>query len=160
MMRLSAFTRGLADRRGNSTIELALVMPFSALLLAGTVDFATGFASKLGLEQAATRTVQQAFIQGRGTGATDFAYVQQAGADASGQPVANVTVDNWLECDGVRQTSTAVQCTSTQTSAEFLSVRIQKPFTATFDLNKVGAAFGSPGIMPTTLVGSARVRVA
>ena len=152
---LLAALRG--DCTGTSVVELALSVPVAALLLAGTVDFTMGFSQRLSLEQIATRTVQQAVVQGADT--DDYNYLQQSAASAADVPLGNVTLDKWLECDGARQSAGVEVCSVPATPARFVSLRITKAFVPMLDLNDFTSVFGIRTLLPTSLSGSARVRV-
>ena len=161
MTRLSRLNRSAtscaSDRRGTSGIELAFVAPLMILLVLGAVDTSLGFASKLKLEQAATRTVEQTVAQGPGI--ADYAYVPQAAADASGQPLSNVAVDKWYECDGVRMPISVAVCAPNQTMARFLTIRIVSTFNPPFDYSAFAATFGGTFMGQVNLAGSARTRL-
>ena len=145
------------DCKGTSVVELALFFPVAAILLAGTVDFTTGFSQRLSLEQIATTTIQQAVVQGAGS--DDYNYLRQSAATAADVPVGNVTLDRWLECDGERQAAGVEVCTVPQTPARFITLRITKAFTPMLDINDFTSVFGVTTSMPTSLSGRSRVRI-
>lgn len=118
------------DSRGNSMIELALAAPLLTALLVGTVDISRAVSAKLQLEQAAQRSIE--WVQRSDFQDSDKATVQSDAAQAAGVATSAVTVDDWLECDGVRQSSFDSACTDTQVSAKYVQVTIQKSFTPVF----------------------------
>lgn len=157
MKRISLLAALRSDCQGTSVVELALCMPVAAFLLAGTVNFGMGFTQYLSLEQAATRTVQQAIVQGPGL--DDYAYLRQAAADASGLTLEAVTLDKWLECDGVRQLASVDVCAGTATPARFVSISITKSITSSFDLSRFTSMFTNTVVTPSSVRGSARMRI-
>lgn len=143
MSALTHIRRGLAgigrDRRGLATIELALVLPVLLLMMLGTIDYSQIVAARLDLEQAAQRT-------------TDYALsvppISQSGTDlrreamaASGLPTGNVTVDLFLECNGVRQTNFLAPCPS-QIKARYARIVIIDQVETVFDWGALSAIFG------------------
>lgn len=145
------------DQRGNSFAELALALPVGLFLLLGAADVAMGFASKLKLEQAATRAMNEARVTGQG--ANSYGYVQQEAATAAGVPTSSVTLDKWLECDGVRQASYSGSCGSGQALARYISVRIQSTYQPPFNYGYFASRYGATSLSNQTITGSARLRV-
>ena len=109
MMRaLLPFRRLAADQRGTSVIELAIVAPVLSLLTMGIVDISNGYARRLELTQAASRSLEQLAaddfsIRENDSGVPDFTGIKADAAAAAGVDAAKVTVTRWLECDGVEQ---------------------------------------------------------
>ena len=100
------FTRLARDDRGASIIELALVAPILASLLIGMVDLSRAYSSKLLLEQAAQRSIEkvQQYQASSSTSDADQGGDRRRGTSGGlhGGDRSDVTVDFWLECDGVR----------------------------------------------------------
>jgi Flp pilus assembly protein TadG len=126
MMRLLRLAR---DERGASLIELALVMPFFAALVVGVVDLSRAYSAKLQLEQAAYRAIEK--VQQYQTTESTYNTLQSEAATAAGVPTSNVTIDYWLECDGVRQSTYDTSC-SGGTQARWISVDVQNKFSPMF----------------------------
>jgi Flp pilus assembly protein TadG len=126
MMRLVRLAR---DERGASLIELALVMPFFAALVVGVVDLSRAYSAKLQLEQAAYRAIEK--VQQYQTTESTYNTLQSEAATAAGVPTSNVTIDYWLECDGVRQSTYDTSC-SGGTQARWISVDVQNKFSPMF----------------------------
>lgn len=128
------------DHRGVATIELAFILPILLLLMLGTIDFSQIFAAKLDLEQAAQRTTDYALsvppINQDGTN------LRREAMAAAGVPAQNVTVELFLECDGVRQSNFTATCPS-QTKARFVRVVIINQVETVFDWGALSAIFGS-----------------
>ena len=134
-MRLGKTIRRLAtllkDNRGTSVLETALIVPTLAMFVMGGSDLAMGFSEKLKMQQSAARAIEMATAGGRGSSA--FNNLQTEAATAAGVPTSNVTVDKWLECDGVRQTSFDDTCTSSGAQvARFVSISISGSYTPMF----------------------------
>lgn len=124
------FTRLAKDDRGASIIELALVAPILASLLIGMVDMSRAYSYKLKLEQAAQRAIEK--VQAYQTTTSTYGTLQAEAAAAAGVPTANVTIDYWLECDGVRAANYNSVCSGTATYARWVTVSVQGTFTPMF----------------------------
>lgn len=123
--------RSLArDERGASIIEMAMAAPVLATLLIGMVDISRAYAAKLQLEQAAQRSIEK--VMQYQTGASTYSTLYTEAADAAGVPVADVTVDYWLECNGARAANYTDSCTVGQTYARYISVAVDKDFQPMF----------------------------
>jgi Flp pilus assembly pilin Flp len=123
--------RSLArDERGASVIEMALLMPVLASMLIGMVDISRAYSAKLQLEQAAHRAIEK--VQQYQTTSSTYATLQAEAATAAGVDVSAVTVDPWLECNGVRQADYNGVCPSGQAYTRYITVSIQKMFTPMF----------------------------
>jgi len=98
----------LRSESGNSFVEMALVAPFLTTLLVGMVDLSRAYSSKLQLEQAAQRTIEQV-MQQAGVSSDYSAALKTEGAAAASVAETAVTPDNWLECsaDGIAWTRAA-----------------------------------------------------
>jgi Flp pilus assembly protein TadG len=124
--------RLLADRRGMSMIETAVVIPALAMMLAGVSDVAMGYSAKLKIQQAANRTVEMATAAG--TNGPAFALLQSEAATAAAVPSGQVTVDKWLECASVRQGAFDGACASGQQVARYVSITIDGSYRPKFPL--------------------------
>lgn len=119
-----------ADRRGTSLIELSFIIPMLLLLGCGATDLGLCYAQGLKLQQAAARTMELAIASGFKSSMTSV--LQADGAAAAGVPSGNVTVDLWLECDGVRQTDYNGACPGSSPS-RFASVTITDTYNWMFE---------------------------
>ncbi|HEU4498032.1 MAG TPA: TadE/TadG family type IV pilus assembly protein [Sphingomicrobium sp.] len=119
----------LADERGTSLIEMALATPFLAATLMGMVDLSRAYSDKLKLEQAAQVAIER--VMNRQMSSTSYNTLKAEAASAAGVAQSAVTVDFWLQCDGVRQTDYDTSCTS-GVSARYLTVQVQKNFVPIF----------------------------
>jgi hypothetical protein len=155
----STVRRLVGCARGGSMIEFSMIAPLLGFLMLGLADFAMAFSKQIQLEQAASRAIELA--SAAGPGRASYAFVRDEAATAAGEPTGNVTLDNWLECDGVRQTDFAGTCpNASQQIARYISIRITSQFSPPFDYALIGRVFGSSGFGgPVTLVGDSTVRV-
>ena len=125
-----------ADDRGTSLIELALATPIFAAVLMGMVDLSRAYSERLQLEQATQRAIEKVF--NNQTQSTSYntlkAEAVSAAHDAGYTSVtaANVTIDYWLECNGVKQANYDDKCPDGQMYARYLNVAIQKKFVPNF----------------------------
>ena len=147
------------DQRGAAAIELALALPVMATLLVGMIDISRGFSAKLQLEQAAQRSIEKA-MQAKKT-LTLFNTLKAEGVAAAGVAESAVTVEYWLECEGVKKTGASMaaayetNCDAGETYARYLTVEIQKVYTPMFRTRFAGANANGT----YTLKGKAGIRV-
>lgn len=138
----------LRDRTGTSVMELGLMMPILLMLLLGTIDASRMVAAKLDMEQAAQRTTDYALA--KRPDSSNGTYLQTEAASAANVPASDVTVDIYLECDGVRQTDFSSACAGSQQQARFASVVIDKPVNTLFDWSALSSVVGS-NLLPSTI---------
>jgi Flp pilus assembly protein TadG len=147
----------MADSSGVGLIELAFILPILLLLILGTIDLSRFVAARLDLEQAAQRTTDYALAL-RPTNANGT-YLKNEAVAASGVPAANVTVDIFLECDGVRQSSFNNTCASGETRARYVSVSIVEQVQPIFDWASLSNFLGFSGFSSEiTVTGDSLVR--
>lgn len=117
------------DERGASVIELALVMPFLAALIIGTVDISRAYSSKLQLEQAAYRAIEK--VQQYQSSDSTVGTLKTEAATAAGitATASNPSIVYSLECNGTPQSYTTA-CTSG--AVREVTVDISKTFTPMF----------------------------
>lgn len=158
-MDVGQFLRSLRDdARGASVIELALVGPLLAYLFMGVVDASNGVARKHQLEQSAQRAVEMATSYG--TAGSDFSRIDDEAASAAGVPVSQVTFDQWLECDGVRQQTFYDVCDPDEPFARYVSVEVTDDFVPTFPYGPIGSLAGvnDEGVVPITVDAQVRIQ--
>lgn len=147
--------------QGNSFVEMALAAPFLTTLLVGMVDVSRAYSTKLQVEQAAQRTIEQV-MQQTSVGSNYSAVLKTEGAAAAGVAESAVTPDNWLECsaDGLAWTRAANftdSCDATTPMyARYVTVEISKTFKPFFS-SKYFPGTDNQGNY--TLKGKAGVRV-
>ena len=136
----------LRDERGASLIEMGLLLPVMATVVIGVADVSRAYSQKLLLEQAAYRAIEkvQQYQSAESTYDTLKNDVVSASSDAGFTDVtaSNVTVDYWLECNGVRQGDGTpgngydAVCASGQNYARWISVDVTHDFTPMFASNR------------------------
>lgn len=136
------FRNLLADDRGTSIIELALVAPIFAAVLMGMVDLSRAYSERLQLEQASQRAIEKVF--NNQTQSTSYntlkSEAKNAAHDAGFTSVtdSDIKIDYWLECNGVRQGDGTPgngyndTCPDGQVYARYINVAIQKKFVPNF----------------------------
>lgn len=123
--------RLIHDQRGASVIETALVVPLLAILVMGVSDVAMGFSQKIKVQQAAARAIEMATAGGLSTAA--LTAMQADAASAAGVTTADVTLDTWLECNGVREPSSTTVCAdATAQIGRYVSVSINGKYRPLF----------------------------
>jgi hypothetical protein len=156
MLSLSLMARLRGCRRGAAGAEMVLIAPVLATILFVGMDVGLAFSQKLQLEQAAQRGVELALAPGTiGTGS--FTHLDPEVRAAYGKPLHTVAVDNWLECNGVRQNNWNSFCPAGQTFARFVSVRLQAEYVPQYDFGGILAGDGDNG--GYILTGDAAVRL-
>lgn len=125
------------DERGNSAIEMALVLPLLATLLIGMVDLSGGYAVKVTVQQAAQRAIEK--VMQTTASKTVIETLKSEAAAGAGVAESAVTVDYWLECNGARQAIYDNPCPSGQTYARYLSVEVAKVYDPTLSFKFIGA---------------------
>jgi len=147
----------LRDQAGTGALELALALPVLTLLLAGMIDMSRVIANRIDMEQAVIRATEYALAI-RPT-SSNSAYIRDEAASAASVPSSDVTVQIFLECNGVRQTDFNTICPSTQDQARLVSVRIQRTVDSVLNWGAfANMAGGSVGNSDITVTGSSVVR--
>ena len=129
------------DNAGTSALELALGLPVLMLLLVGMIDVSTLVAARIDAEQAAQRATDYALAVRPSSGSTT--YIRDEAAKAPNVDANDVSVDIFLECDGVRQQDFRDTCASTEDSARFVNVEITRDVDFLFDWGAFSALFGA-----------------
>ncbi|HET7605426.1 MAG TPA: TadE/TadG family type IV pilus assembly protein [Sphingomicrobium sp.] len=124
------------DERGAAIIEMALLLPVLSTIVIGVADISRAYSQKLILEQAAYRAIEkvQQYQASQSTLTALQNEVVAAATDAGFTDVttSDVTIDFWLECNGTRQSTYNMNCTSGQTQARWLTVDVTHDFTPMF----------------------------
>ena len=117
------------NSHGTSTVELALIFPIGMALMLGAIDASLGFAEQLRVEAAAARAIEQITAYSRVNVNDNYTASRAEAAAAANVPVSAVTVDNWLECNNVRQSSFVGTCPNNSDQiARFVRVDIRGQF--------------------------------
>jgi len=149
-------TRLARDARGASMIELGLFAPVLAVMVMGIGDVAMGYSRKLTLEQAAYRVLERVAV---GSVQTDYTYLKAEAAAAAGVPESNVTVDNWLECDGVRQAQFDGICPDGQMISRYVQIAIAGSYRPVFSAGPLARRYnGADGNVPISVSTALRIQ--
>jgi Flp pilus assembly protein TadG len=128
------------DERGASIIEMGFLLPVLSTIVIGVADVSRAYSQKLLLEQAAYRSIEkvQQYYSSESTYDTLKNDAVSAANDAGFSDVtaSNVTVDYWLECNGVRQSTYDTSCSTGPATARFISVDVTHNFTPMFASSK------------------------
>jgi Flp pilus assembly protein TadG len=128
------------DQRGTSVIEMGLLLPVMATVVIGVADVSRAYSQKLLLEQAAYRAIEkvQQYQSSESTYDTlkNEVVTASTAAGFSDVTTSSVTVDYWLECNGVRQTSYDSVCSTLPGTARWISVDVTHNFTPMFASSK------------------------
>ena len=133
---MTFLSRLRSDERGASVIELALVLPFFGSLIIGVADISRAYSQKLLLEQAAYRAIEK--VQQYQSNVSTYNTLKNeavAAATAAGftdVTASNVTIDFWLECNGVRQSTYETNCSTTTGTARWITIDVTHSFTPMF----------------------------
>ena len=155
-MMMRAFTSLRRCSRGAAGAEMALIAPALGGLLFVGMDMGLAFTQKMQLEQAAQRTIELALAPGT-TGTGSFSYLDPEVRAAYGKTVRSVTVNNWLECNGVRQQNWNAFCPAGQTFARYVEVQITAEYVPGFSFGGLLTGSGNNGGF--VLTGDASVRL-
>jgi Flp pilus assembly protein TadG len=143
----------IRDERGNSLVEMGIMLPVFSALLIGATDIARAYSMKMDLEQAAQRSIE--WVQVRDFKESDVADIKTNAASGAGVSTSAVTVDYWLECDAAR-TSWSSACAENQTLARYISVEVKKDYDPLFDTRYFSQASG--GVVPIKAKAGIRIQ--
>jgi Flp pilus assembly protein TadG len=133
-------TRLARDERGTSIVEMGLLIPVLATVVIGVADISRAYSQKLLLEQAAYRAIEKV-QQYQSTESTydtlkNDVVAAATAAGFSDVTASNVTVDYWLECGGVRQSTYDTSCSTAPATARWISIDVTHNFTPMFASSK------------------------
>ncbi len=131
----------LRDTAGTGALELALGLPILMLLLVGMIDVSRMVTARIDAEQAAQRATDFALASRPTNG--NGSYIKDEAASDPDVDANDVTVDIFLECDGTRQQDFRSMCASTQDTARFVNVEIDRDVDFLFDWSGFAALFGA-----------------
>lgn len=151
--KLRAFSR---SERGTSVIEMAFMLPIGISLIVGTIDVARAYSQKLKLEQVAQRSIEM--VTATGLVGSNYAFVRAEAATASGLPVSQIVVENWLECNDVRQQSFDAVCPDGQAAARYVSLTMRDNYSPIFPVGFFAGSDGSASSI-TAINVDAQVRI-
>ena len=145
------------DERGASVIELGLFAPVLALMVMGISDIAMSYATKLRLEQAAYTALEKVAV---GSVQTEYDFLRQDAADEGGVAASDVTVDSWLECDGVRRDDLgfAGVCPDGEMISRYVEVSIASGYTPMFNYGPLATSRRQDGTLPVGATAAVRIQ--
>ncbi len=142
--------RALGDQSGNVAVEFALVLPFTALMISGLIEFGMAVNNGTSLENGARSGAQFALEQG-----LDTAGIVATVAGASNLDPATLAVasQEFYECSDSWGTEVAAgtDCGVDIPLARFIRVTVTQNYSAFFPFLS--------SMTPTQMAGSATVRV-
>jgi len=147
----------ISETKGVALVETALVAPFLALTIMGTVDVARYGAAKMKIQQAVNRGLEMSWMGGPTTVASDIQAQAAAQADV---PTSAVTVTQTLECGGTETSwnTSSSPCASGEV-ARYTQIQISTNFTPSFALSPLTRLFGnSNGVIPISVTGVLRIQ--
>jgi Flp pilus assembly protein TadG len=129
MTRLKTFRACLKNEDGVSAVEFAMLIPILATFVLGIIDLSTGLSQRLSLQQAVNRSLEivqanRVATNAQGTQNYDFLRTEVTTV----VPSASVTLNQWLECSGTKQSSYTGTCAAGQDTARYLELRATRPF--------------------------------
>jgi Flp pilus assembly protein TadG len=129
------------NERGVSVVEFGMLAPFLGLLVAGMIDLGQGLSERFTIQQAVNRGLEMLHSAtpeaDAEESAVDYSFVRTEAAAAAGVPVDQVTMNQWLECDGTRQTDFNGSCDEGEEMARYIELRIVKDYTGSLFLGEV-----------------------
>lgn len=132
------------DERGTSLIEFGFLAPLLALLTMGIIDLSRGLAERFAIQQAVNRSLEllqaRPAVAGADETEVDYDFVKVEAASAAGVDEDQVTLTQWLECDGEEQVEYDGACEAGQDTARYLRVRVTKDFEGEFYFDTIPMA--------------------
>ena len=150
-----------SHERGTSIIEMGAIVPLLCFLIVGVVDLSMAYSHRLGLEAAAERTLDNGVSKGQDVTNKNFNYLKAEAASAAGVSQNNVTVDFWLECNGVRKTNYTDVCAANEQISRYLSISITDSFQPVISLAPFAAIYGGTSTLTNnvSMAGDAVARI-
>ena len=146
------------DERGTSLLEFAFTVPIFAVMAVGVADLGRGFLQRYTLQQAVNRTLEMAnlgLVEIDGVAPSDYTFLKAEAATAASVPLANVALDQWLECNGTRKTFNG-KCAAGEQTARYVTLTINSSFTPSF--GTAGYPGAVNGVVPISVASSLRVQ--
>ena len=145
----------IAETKGVALVETALIAPFLAVIIIGTVDTARYGAAKMKIQQAVNRGLEMSWMGGPSLAATD---IQAQAATQADVPTSSVTVTQTLECGGTATSWSTETCASGET-ARYTQIQISTTFTPSFALGSLARMLGNAnGVVPISATGVLRIQ--
>jgi Flp pilus assembly protein TadG len=167
---IGTLTRLARSERGAALVELAIVAPVLAVLIAGVSDISIAYGRKLEIEQAAQRAMEkvmqttgadtpadtiksEACMQINGSVTTTTNGVTTVTCAPGRISLADITAEYTLTCDGVSTPYTS-DCTSGQTEVRYIETTVNDTYTPIFPIH---FRTGSDGTYQLTATAGVRV---
>jgi Flp pilus assembly protein TadG len=113
----------LRDRGGTSLVEFAICLPVLVVFMTAIADFGRGLSSRYALQQSINRALEISQVEGA---SNDYSYLSAEVAAAANVPLANVTFQQWSECNGKLQVWED-DCVS-GTSSRFVRLTVKRTY--------------------------------
>jgi hypothetical protein len=121
----------LRDRRGNATIELAFMTPILLVMGLASIDATLGFVHRMNVQEQAQ--IGADYVYSKMEDIPLAAQIKLEINAATGVPVSDITIDEWVECDGVVvHTPMCVQPGATET--KFMTINVDGTYTPILDI--------------------------
>lgn len=144
----------LRETKGIALVETAIIAPFLAVIIMGTVDTARYGAAKMKIQQAVNRGLEMSWMGGKDVAAAD---IQAQAAAQANVATSAVTVTRTLECGGTA-TSWSSTCSSGET-ARYTQIQISTTFSPSFAFSSLARVLGnSDGVVPISATGVLRIQ--
>lgn len=154
---LGSLRRLLRETKGIALVETAIVAPFLAVIIMGTVDTARYGAAKMKIQQAVNRGLEMSWMGWAGGQDLATSDIQAQAAAQADVATSAVTVTRTLECGGTA-TSWGSTC-STGEAARYTQIQISTTFTPSFALGSLARMLGnSNGVVPISATGVLRIQ--
>jgi Flp pilus assembly protein TadG len=133
-MRPASLLRALRrDEQGTTLVEMGFLLPILAVMIAGIIDLSMGISARFSLQQSVTRSLEmiqanRPSITNMQSNTVNYDFLKQEVAAAAGVGVDKVTLNQWLECSGVRQSSYTGTCAATQDTARYIELVVTKNY--------------------------------
>ena len=125
-----------SDERGVSVVELGLVAPVLALMIAGIIDLSQGLAQRFAMQQAVNRSLELVLAApppgDPDEADLDYSYVAAEAAAVAEVSADQVTLDRWLQCDEERMEEYTASCDEGEDTARYLGLAVEKTFHGNF----------------------------
>ena len=148
----SRWRRFGGDERGVALVEFAFIVPILALFVMAIVDLSQGFAQRMTMQQAVNRGLELLLVHPPTAedddSAVDYSGIRQEVATAAGVPVSQVTLTEFLMCDGTRAGASATTCATGEDAARYIQLTVNQNFTGKFYVDS----------MTLTATGSMRIQ--
>jgi Flp pilus assembly protein TadG len=128
-----ALRRLRRDESGASLVEMGFLLPILAVMIAGIIDLSMGISERFSLQQSLNRSLEivqanRPSITNMQNNTVNFDYLRQEVATVAGVTLDKVTLNQWLECNGVRQGSYNGVCLANQDIARYVELTVTKNY--------------------------------